>query len=94
MRKSHNFQMIELMRANYMSKKTRIFLFLLPILLFIYFFLFFFFNFLPSPSACVWSDTVRIGEIMRGVLPSVRRCVRRHHRDDDGGAYESAADAA
>lgn len=31
---------------------------------------------------------------MRGVLPSVRRCVRRHHRDDDGGAYESAADAA
>jgi hypothetical protein len=41
MRKSHNFQMIELMRANYMSKKTTIVLFLLPILLFIYFFSFF-----------------------------------------------------
>lgn len=34
------------------------------------------------------------GEIMRGVLFAVRRRVRRHHRDDDRGAHEPAADAA
>ncbi len=59
----------------------------------VYLFIFHFFS--PSlPCACVWSDTVHIGEIMRGVLPSVCRRVHGDRRHDDGGAYESVADAA
>lgn len=59
----------------------------------VYLFIFHFFS-PPLPCACVWSDTVHIGEIMRGVLPSVRRTVSRDRCVHGSGAYESAADAA
>ena len=37
---------------------------------------------------------VRSGEIMRSVLFSMRRGLRRDHGDDDGGAHEPLADPA
>ena len=65
----------------------------LPADLVVYLFIFHFFS-PPLPCACVWSDTVHIGEIMRGVLPSVCRRVHRDRLYGDDGAYESVADAA